>query len=91
MVADIDAEWIALLKNMFETSGYGETQSLVRARIYYFHQIGYYALDLKEDRDERVHLYPFYHEVLVGGTISKDLERTLADLSEAHTTSPKRK
>ncbi len=38
-----------LLKRSFEAMGYGEDESLVRARITYFHQIGQYAISFKED------------------------------------------
>jgi hypothetical protein len=46
--------------------GYSDDESLVRARITYFHQIGYYALPFKEDDAERKRLQPLYGSVLVG-------------------------
>jgi hypothetical protein len=41
-------------------------EALVRARILYFHQMGYYALGLKESRHERETLYPIYERLLFG-------------------------
>ena len=66
MVRRIDEAWIALLQSMFEGEGVDPMESLARARIVYFHQIGYYALAIQESLEDRVKLAPFYHRVLVG-------------------------
>lgn len=42
------------LTRMFERYGYAPYEADARARILYFMQIGYYALDLKETLDERM-------------------------------------
>ncbi|MFZ8428715.1 hypothetical protein ACO1NA_14415, partial [Staphylococcus aureus] len=46
-----DDERIAIVRQMFIDMGYEETQAFVRARIAYFHQVGYYALGVQETRE----------------------------------------
>jgi hypothetical protein len=46
--------------------GYSEDESVVRARITYFHQIGYYALSFKEKLTDRLRYQPLYMDILVG-------------------------
>jgi len=62
----IDDAWIALLKEIFVVEGYSDLDSFVRARVTYFTQIGYYALAIDEDREERLALAPAYYRALVG-------------------------
>lgn len=59
---------MSLLGRAFVAMGYEVNESLVRARITYFHQIGYYALGFRETRAERERLLPIYRMVLVGMT-----------------------
>jgi AcrR family transcriptional regulator len=65
-VAAMDDLRIELLTRAFRAMGYSEDESTVRARITYFHQIGYYALAFKEKLADRLRLQPLYGEVLVG-------------------------
>ena len=65
-VAAIDDLRIALLCRAFRAMGYGDDESLVRARITYFHQIGYYALSFKETAADRKRYQPIYGAVLLG-------------------------
>lgn len=62
----IDDRRIALLKSMFVELGYDEVRAFVRARVAYFHQVGYQALEILESSEERALLAPFYGEVLAG-------------------------
>ncbi|MEA3538436.1 MAG: TetR/AcrR family transcriptional regulator [Pseudomonadota bacterium] len=78
-----DAAWIALLQELFEKSGYDSDESLVRARITHFHQIGYYALGFRESHPERLRLVPLYYRVLTGREPTKNLLKTLDDLAAA--------
>jgi AcrR family transcriptional regulator len=75
-----DTAWIALLQELFEKSGYDSDESLVRARITHFHQIGYYALGFREAHAERLRLVPLYYRVLTGHEPSANLLKTLAEL-----------
>lgn len=65
-VRDMDDLRLDLLKRSFEAMGYGGDESLVRARITYFHQIGQYAISFKEDPARRRFLQPLFGQVLVG-------------------------
>jgi len=65
-VAAMDELRISLLMRSFREMGYGADESLVRARITYFHQIGYYALSFKESAADRQRYQPLYGTVLLG-------------------------
>ena len=65
-VREADEQRIQSLKRLFVEAGQDEEESLVRARIVYFHQIGYYALDMRETRDQRRALAPIYDRILTG-------------------------
>lgn len=65
-VGDMDDLRLDLLKRSFEAMGYDGDESLVRARITYFHQIGQYAISFKEDPTRRRALQPLFGQVLVG-------------------------
>jgi len=57
---------IDVLRQLFLDMGYEEQEAFVRARICYFHQVGYYALGVRESREERLRLMPLYTRVLTG-------------------------
>jgi AcrR family transcriptional regulator len=65
-VTAMDTLRMALLTGAFRALGYSADESLVRARITYFHQIGYYTLSFKEDAAERRRYQPLYGRVLLG-------------------------
>lgn len=65
-VEDIDQLRIDLLIRAFLKMGYSQEESLVRARITYFHQIGQYALSFKEDPAVRKSYQPLFGDVLLG-------------------------
>ena len=62
----IDDKRIAAMTRMMKSYGYEGDEALVRARILYFHQVGYYALDLRESKARRLHLEPLYVKALLG-------------------------
>lgn len=66
VVRRVDDERIDLLRQIFLRLGYDEDRAFVRARIAYFHQVGYQAMKVIEDRAERLRLQPFYREALIG-------------------------
>ena len=51
--------------------GYSDDESLVRARITYFHQIGQYALSFKEDPEVRKRYQPLFGDVLLGPLVQQ--------------------
>jgi AcrR family transcriptional regulator len=61
-----DERRIAVLHRIFIGMGYVDPEALVRARVTYFHQVGYYTLQLPEDRAQRRALVPVYAQVLAG-------------------------
>jgi AcrR family transcriptional regulator len=65
-VTRIDKERIALFQKIFLDAGYSKFDSLARAKILYFHQIGYYIVDLKESTAVRQRIARRYLEILSG-------------------------
>lgn len=65
-VEENDSLRMALLTQAFQKMGYEQDESIVRARITYFHQIGQYALSFKEPRDIREQYKPLFGSVLLG-------------------------
>lgn len=63
----VDDRRIAIIERIFLDMGYKGTDAHVRARVTYYHQVGYYAIGVRETRKERLRLLPFYVKVLTGG------------------------
>lgn len=59
-VARADGERLAALTALFARHGASPTQAVVRARTLYFMQIGYYALEIRETRADRMALLADY-------------------------------
>jgi AcrR family transcriptional regulator len=66
IVSAVDQQRIAIFEKMFHNMGYKGTEAHVRARVLYYHQVGYYALGVHESRQERWALVPFYRKILTG-------------------------
>jgi AcrR family transcriptional regulator len=54
------------LKALFVRFGYEDRDAFVRARVLYYMQIGYYALDLREAIEGRLNLTPHYLKAFTG-------------------------
>ncbi|SIO72036.1 transcriptional regulator, TetR family [Burkholderia sp. GAS332] len=65
-VARIDRQRIAHLQKIFQAMGHSKPDSLIRAKILYFHQLGYYLTGIKENDAVRKRVAPRYLEVLSG-------------------------
>lgn len=61
---EADEARIAAFARIFEAAGEDSLDAMVRARIVYFHQVGYYALGLKETPEDRRKLAPVYNRLL---------------------------
>ncbi len=61
-----DGERTAAIEAMFVRHGYAPGDALVRARVLYTMQIGYYALDIREPVEARLALAPRYLETFTG-------------------------
>ena len=61
-----DRERTEALRAMFVRFGYEDEDAFVRARVLYYMQIGYYALDLREPIEARLKLTPHYLKAFTG-------------------------
>lgn len=88
LVHEIDDAWVALFQDRFERRGMTYPESFVRARITYFHQIGYFALGISESLTERAKLAPYYYTALTGSPAPPGFSESLLALgrprSKAH-------
>ncbi len=67
IVHTVDDIRIAALGQLFLDAGFDEDDAMIRARITYFHQIGYYAIRMRETGEERRSLVDRYTAVLLAG------------------------
>jgi AcrR family transcriptional regulator len=65
-VRRVDEKRIDALTAMMKSYGFEPAEAFIRARVVYFHQIGYYALAIRESEAERLRLEPMYAKVLLG-------------------------
>src|ERR1700722_20464447 len=56
MVQSVDEKRIAVLEQIFLDLGYAGKDAHIRARVTYYHQVGYYALGVLESHKQRVRL-----------------------------------
>lgn len=68
-----DASRLKRLQQVFTALGYEEDEAMIRARIFYFHQIGYYTLDLREKAEERRTMSMTYLDALGGEKLTRAL------------------
>ena len=66
LVREADTTRTDVLRRIFEGLGYAAGEAEVRARVAYYHQVGYYALGIVESRSAREALFPTYFKVLSG-------------------------
>ncbi|HEY3813586.1 MAG TPA: TetR/AcrR family transcriptional regulator [Caulobacteraceae bacterium] len=66
VVHQVDDERIEALHGLFLDAGYDELEATTRARVSYFHQVGYYAMGVKESAKSRKALTETYYRVLTG-------------------------
>jgi AcrR family transcriptional regulator len=65
-VRRIDDRRIGLFHRVFRDFGYTEAEAFIRARVTYFHQVGYYTLRIRETQEQRLAYAPLYLEILAG-------------------------
>lgn len=61
-----DRERLETLQKFFEAIGYDAEHAKVRARVFYFHQIGYYAIGVRQGVSERRRNAQLYIDILCG-------------------------
>jgi AcrR family transcriptional regulator len=69
IVRGVDDKRIAALTRLMHVFAYRGDEALVRARIMYFHQVGYYSLAIQDPPEERRRLLPIYMKALTGHEI----------------------
>jgi AcrR family transcriptional regulator len=76
-----DAQRVEAIKALFLRHGYEDTDAFVRARVLYFMQIGYYALELNESLDYRARYFAAYVHSFTGiEPAVEDVERFLRQM-----------
>jgi AcrR family transcriptional regulator len=61
-----DRERLETLQKFFEIIGYDSEHASIRARIFYYHQIGYYAIGVRQSTSERRRNARLYIDILCG-------------------------
>jgi AcrR family transcriptional regulator len=64
LLARVEEHRIAQLRGMFEALGFSGHEADIRAKVTYFHQVGYTAMQIAETRDERLQNFPHYARIL---------------------------
>jgi AcrR family transcriptional regulator len=68
LVRSVDDIRLEALEGLFRDAGFDAGTAKIHARITYFHQIGYYAIAMKETREERRTLIDRYTAVFLAGS-----------------------
>lgn len=82
LVRRIDQAWLTLLSEILRRRTDDPLEAEARARVFYFHQIGYYALALDESIEDRLKLAPHYAKVLLGDLRGFDTDSLAAQVRE---------
>ncbi|MFM9849302.1 MAG: TetR/AcrR family transcriptional regulator [Hyphomicrobiaceae bacterium] len=65
LVRQVDETRLDILRTLFQALGFTKLEADIRARVMYYHQVGYYALRIRETLDYRRSVFPTYFKVLV--------------------------
>lgn len=69
IVREVDDRRIKLVQGIFEEDGLCSADALTRAQILYFHQVGYYAMGVRESCGDRLRNISRYYKVFTGKDI----------------------
>ncbi len=72
-VARADERRVLAIADLFRRDGFEETEAFIRARILYFAQIGYYALQIEESFAERMSYLEAYFRGFTGFSIDPSI------------------
>lgn len=64
-----DLERIAAIEAIYISAGQEQLEAHVRARVIYFHQIGYYTVNLGDSKRTRQDLVKMYDRILIGDSL----------------------
>ena len=59
-----DEDRLTAITSIFLDAGKPPEEAMVRSRVVYFHQVGYYTLGIRETRARRLALAPIYDQVM---------------------------
>ncbi len=82
-VADADHVRLDALTEMFARHGFAPPEALVRARLLYHSQVGYYALGTTEPLSDRMISLPYYLEAMAGARPTATELATFTKVAEA--------
>ncbi|HEC00461.1 MAG TPA: TetR/AcrR family transcriptional regulator [Sphingomonadales bacterium] len=71
-VEHVDTRRIEAMTEAYQGLGYSKEDAFIRARIQYFHQVGYYAMEVHETLEQRLHYLPIYFKQLTGFDLPRD-------------------
>lgn len=74
MVSKEDEDRVHTIARFFERNGYEKTEAFVRARVIYFTQLSYYALDIREPTAKRLSFLGAYFHCFTGRDIDRSVE-----------------
>jgi AcrR family transcriptional regulator len=66
IITKVEANRIQILYGIMKQFEFSDEEAMMRARVTYYHQVGYYALNIHEPTAARVALAPDYAKILVG-------------------------
>lgn len=66
IVNQVEADRVEILNQIYLSFGYPKPEAAMRARVTYYHQVGYYALNIKEPTADRILLAADYAKILTG-------------------------
>lgn len=64
VLAEVERFRIDQLRGVFAAMGFQGHAAEIRARVAYYHQVGYNAMRVREPRDQRLRNVPYYAEIL---------------------------
>ncbi|MGI9319630.1 MAG: TetR/AcrR family transcriptional regulator [bacterium] len=70
-----DSARVEAITALFSRFGYEKTEAFIRARIVYFSQIGFYALDIKDSLATRISYTPAYFKGYTGQELTTEQAR----------------
>lgn len=79
-----DRERLATLRKFFEAIGYDSENAEIRARIFYYHQIGYYAIGVRHSNAERRRSARLYMNILCGEAAIEAARASASKARSAH-------
>lgn len=83
MLDEADATRVEAITDLFRRFGYEKTDAFIRARIVYFSQIGFYALDIKDSLATRISYTPAYYKGYTGQELTTEQIREFESRMES--------